>query len=72
MTNIKPLAPGEIRTATAEDGTTVTMLEVAGGSFIQVRAQRPGHLIFCHTWTSNLEHTALYEYGRLCRAYSAS
>lgn len=72
MTHTKPLAPGEIRIATAEDGTKVQLMEVAGGSFINVQVRRGLQLLFTYTWPSNFEHTALYEYGRQCKAHNAS
>jgi hypothetical protein len=72
MTNIKPLAPGEIRTATAVLDTTIQLMEVSGGSFIQIQIRRGAELLYCRTWMSSFDHLALAEYSHYCQLYNAS
>lgn len=72
MTNTKPLAPGEIRIATAEDGTKVQMMEVANGSFINVQVRRGLQLLYTLTKPSTQEQLIRDMYWALCTDYEAS
>jgi len=71
MTNTKPLAPGEIRIATADDGCKIQIMEVAGGSFINVQVRHGLQLLYTHTWPSNQDNLALAEYNRQREAHNA-
>jgi tRNA U38,U39,U40 pseudouridine synthase TruA len=72
MTNIKPLAPGEIRIATAEDGTEIRLMEVAGGSFIHVQVRQGLQLLYTLTRPSTQDQFIRDMYRSLCRVHDAS
>lgn len=70
---MKPLAPGEIRTATAPSGTTVTLMEVANGGFItcQVRDGK-GAWMIGRTLPSTGDAWMHAYYAEQCRLHGAS
>lgn len=68
----QPLAPGEIRTATAPDGTTVTLMEVGNGGWITVQVRKfQGRTIYANTRPSTREAMARLDFAAKCGIYNA-
>lgn len=58
--------------AQSTNGTKVTLMQVAGGSFTQVQVRRGRKLLYNHNYISHDHVLAERDYREQCRKYDAS